>query len=254
MTSARRAESDLHPATRGFELAADAYERGRPDYPAAAIEWLVERLDLGPGRSVLDLAAGTGKLTRLLVPSGAEVTAVEPIAEMRAKIENARAIEGTAEAIPFPDASVDAVTVGQAFHWFRAEEALVEIHRVLRPGGGVALVWNTRDEREPLHAAVSEIIRPLEGGVPRRHKRDWREVVDESGLFTPCERTTFDHEQLADEDGFVERFTSISFVAAAPPEARAEVEARLRDLAHEAGTPIRLPYLTELYVAFRPLS
>jgi SAM-dependent methyltransferase len=251
MTSARRAESELHPATRGFALAAEAYERGRPDYPAAAVAWLVERFDLRPGRTVVDLAAGTGKLTRVLVPSGAEVIAVEPIAEMRALIENARALEGTAEAIPLPDASVDAVTAGQAFHWFRAEEALAEIHRVLRPGGGVALVWNTRDERHALHAAASELIRPLEGGVPRRHKRDWSAVVDASGLYTPCERTTFDLEQLVDEDGFVERFTSISFVAAAAPEARAEVETRLRALARDAGAPIRLPYVTELYVAFR---
>jgi SAM-dependent methyltransferase len=254
MTSARRAASDLHPATRGFQLAADAYERGRPDYPAAAIEWLAERLDLRPGRTLVDLAAGTGKLTRLLVPSGAEVIAVEPLPAMRAMIEGARVLEGTAEAIPLPDASADAVTAAQAFHWFRAEEALAEIHRVLRPGGGVALVWNTRDEGDPLHATVSDLLRPLEGAAPRRHKRDWGEVVDASGLFTPCERVTFDHEQVVDEDAFVERFTSISFVAAAPPDARAEVEAQLRALARETGTPIRLPYVTELYVAFRPLS
>lgn len=254
MTSARRAGSDLHPATRGFELAAEAYERGRPDYPAAAVAWLVERFDLRPGRTVLDLAAGTGKLTRLLVPTGAEVIAVEPIVEMRAMIANARALEGTAEAVPLPDASADAVTIAQAFHWFHAEEALAEIHRVLRPGGGLALVWNTRDERDPLQAAASEILQPLDEDVPRRYKRDWREVVDASGLFTPCERTTFDNEQLVDADGFVERFTSVSFVAAAPPDTRAEVEARLRALASEAETPIRLPYFTELYVAFRPLS
>ncbi|HEX3057452.1 MAG TPA: methyltransferase domain-containing protein [Gaiellaceae bacterium] len=254
MTSARRAGSDLHPATRGFELAADVYERGRPDYPAAAIAWLVERLGLRPGRTLVDLAAGTGKLTRLLVPSGADVIAVEPLAAMRALIENARVLEGAAEAMPLPDASADAVTVAQAFHWFRAEEALAEIHRVLRPGGGVALVWNTRDERDPLHAAVSELLRPLEGDAPRRHKRDWGEVVDASGLFTPTERAAFDHEQLVDENGFVERFTSISFVAAAPDDARAQVEARLRELARETGAPIRLPYVTELYVAFRPVS
>src|SRR5437868_2055643 len=254
MTSARRVGSDLHPDTRGFGLAAEAYERGRPDYPAAAIEWLVERFDLRSGRTVVDLAAGTGKLTRLLAPSGAEVIAVEPIAEMRTKIENARALEGTAEAIPLPDSEVDALTVAQAFHWFRAEEALAEIHRVLRPGGGLALVWNMRDERDPLHAAASELLRPLEGDTPRGRKRDWGEVMDASGLFTPTERVTFDHEQLVDEDGFVERFTSISFVAAARPEARAEIEERLRELAREAATPIRLPYVTELYVAFRPLS
>ncbi|MGH2971226.1 MAG: class I SAM-dependent methyltransferase [Gaiellaceae bacterium] len=250
MTSARRAASELHPATHGFELAADAYERGRPDYPAAAIDFLVERLDLGAGRTVLDLAAGTGKLTRLLVPSGAEVIAVEPISEMRAKIADARVLEGTAEAIPLADDSVDAVTVAQAFHWFRPDDALREIHRVLRPGGGLALVWNVRDERNPVQAAASEIMRPLEKDVPRRHKRDWREVLDDNGgLFTPAELVTFDHEQLVDEDAFVERFTSVSFVAAAPPDVRAEVEAKLRALAREAGAPLRLPYVTELYVA-----
>ena len=245
MTSARRAEPDLHPATRGFELAADAYERGRPDYPAAAIDWLVERLDLRPGRTVVDLAAGTGKLTRLLVPSGAEVIAVEPIAEMRAKIENAHVLEGTAEAIPLPDESTDAVTVAQAFHWFRAEEALAEIRRVLRPGGGLALVWNIRDERDPIHAAASAIMRPLEERVPRRAKQNWSDVIGAT------ETATFDHEQLVDEDAFVERFTSVSFVAAAPAEQRAEVEEQLRTLARDAATPIRLPYVTEIYLAFR---
>jgi SAM-dependent methyltransferase len=251
MTSARRAVSELHPATRGFELAADAYERGRPDYPAGAIVWLVERLGLRAGRTVVDLAAGTGKLTRLLVPSGAEVIAVEPIAEMRAKIERARALEGTAEAIPLPDASADAVTVAQAFHWFRADEALAEIHRVLRPGGGLALVWNVRDESDPIHAAVSDILAPLERETPRRHRHPWCEMLDASGLFSPCERETFEHEQLVDEEGLVERFTSVSFVAAAPPAECAEVERQLRALAREAGTPVRLPYRTELYLAFK---
>lgn len=245
MTSARRAESELHPATRGFGRAADAYERGRPDYPAAAIEWLIRKLDLRPGRTVVDLGAGTGKLTRMLVPSGAEVIAVEPIAAMRERIRDVRALEGTAEAIPLADASVDAVTAGQAFHWFRAEEALREIDRVLRPGGGLALVWNVRDEHNPLQAAATEIMRPLEEGIPRRHKRDWSEVIGAT------ERASFEHEQLVDEDAFVERFTSVSFIAAAPEEARIEVETKLRALVRDADRPIRLPYVTELYVAFR---
>lgn len=224
-------------------MAADAYERGRPDYPAAAIDWLTERLDLRPGRTVLDLAAGTGKLTRLLVPTGAEVIAVEPIEEMRAKIEGARVLAGTAESIPLGDASVDAVTVAQAFHWFRPDEALAEIHRVLRPGGGLALVWNVRDERHPLQAAASAIMRPLEEDVPRRHRRDWGQVIDAT------ETATFDHEQFVDEDAFVQRFTSVSFVAAAPAEQRAEIEAQLRALVLDAEGPVRLPYVTEIYLA-----
>lgn len=244
--------SDLHPATRGFGLAAEMYERGRPDYPAAAIDLLVERLDLRPGRTVVDLAAGTGKLTRLLVPSGAQVLAVEPIDQMRALIEGARAVEGTAEAIPLADASADAVTVAQAFHWFRTEDALLEIRRVLRPGGALALIWNTRDERHPVQAAISEILEPLGRDTPRRRKRDWQDVLDGSGLFTSCERATFDHAQELDEDGLVERFCSISFVASAPRDVYADIEARVRAVAREHGTPVRLPYVTELYLASAP--
>lgn len=247
---------ELHPATRGFGAAAAAYERGRPDYPAAAVRRLVERLDLRPGRTVLDLAAGTGKLTRLLVPSGANVLAAEPLPEMRAELEKrvhgVATLGGTAERIPLVDAYVDAVTVGQAFHWFRAETALPEIARVLRPGGGLALVWNTRQEKDPLQAAISAIIAPLTADTPRREHRDWRAVLDGSGLFAPCETALFRHRQTLDEDGFTERVLSISFVAAASRTVRDGVERQVRELARDAGTPLELPYVTELYLAFRP--
>ncbi len=137
------------------------------------------------------------------------------------------------------------MTVAQAFHWFKPDEALAEIQRVLRPGGGLALVWNVRDERDPLQAAVTAIMQPLEEDVPRRHRRDWRQVIDAT------ETATFDHEQLVDEDAFVERFTSVSFVAAAPAEQRVEIEAELRALVRDAARPIRLPYVTEVHLAFK---
>ena len=142
--------SSLHPtAEAGFTAAAEVYERARPGYPDEAVAWVAERLGIGPGRDVLDLAAGTGKLTRQLVPLGACIVAVEPIDAMRAQLERVvpgvEAVAGTAEAIPLPDASVDAVTCAQAAHWFRADEAAREIRRVLRPGGGLALLWNVRD-------------------------------------------------------------------------------------------------------------
>ena len=124
----------IHPtAAAGFSLGAAAYERGRPGYPAEAIGWLAEQLGLRAGRTVLDLAAGTGKLTRALVETGAEVVAVEPVDEMRAQLEAAvpaaRALAGTAEEIPLADGAVDAVTVAQAFHWFDRDAAFTEIHR-----------------------------------------------------------------------------------------------------------------------------
>ena len=245
--------SDLHPATRGF-AAADVYERGRPNYPAAAIARIIDTLELRPGRTVLDLAAGTGKLTRLLVPSGANVVAVEPVLEMRRELEKrvpaVAVLAGTAERIPVADGYVNAVTVGQAFHWFRADEALHEIHRVLRPGGGVALIWNVRDERDPLQAALSEIIDPLLGDTPRRTQRNWRTMLADSGLFERCERKLFEYEQELDEQGVVERVVSISFIAAAPQAVRDDVEARVRALVHGAAQPVRLPYMTEVYFGF----
>jgi SAM-dependent methyltransferase len=246
--------SELHPATRGFERA-ELYERGRPSYPRAAVDRMVSRLDLRPGRTLLDLAAGTGKLTRLLVPSGAALIAVEPVLEMRRALEQhvpeATALAGTAERIPLVDRSVDAVTVGQAFHWFRQEEALREIHRVLRPGGGVALIWNARDERHPVQAALSEVIDPLEADTPRRKQRDWRSLLADSGLFDRCERALFEHEQEVDEQGLVERVTSISFIATARQEVRDEVEERVRSIARAAQQPIKLSYMTELYLGYR---
>lgn len=245
--------SELHPATRGF-AAADRYERGRPDYPAAAVAAIVERLGLRPGRTVLDLAAGTGKLTRLLVPSGANVLAVEPVREMRAELEQRvrgiAVLAGTAERIPLTDAFVDAVTVAQAFHWFDHGAALREIRRVLVPGGGVALIWNARDERDPLQAALSEIIDPLEGETPRRQGHEWKTLLAQSGLFERTERLLFEHVQETDEQGVVDRVTSISFVATASADVRADVERRVRALVAGAKQPIRLPYMTELYLGF----
>jgi SAM-dependent methyltransferase len=246
--------SELHPATRGFE-SAELYERGRPDYPAAAIARIVERLDLRAGRTVLDLAAGTGKLTRLLVPSGANLVAVEPVRGMRVELERrvpgVLALAGTAERIPLAADFVDAVTVGQAFHWFRPDDALREIHRVLRPGGGVALIWNARDDRDELQSALSAIIDPLEAGTPRRGGGDWRAVLDGSSLFGPCEAALFEHRQTLDEEGLVGRVLSISFIATAPAGVRADVEQRVRELARQAGSRVVLPYVTELYLAFR---
>jgi len=107
--------------------------------------------------------------------------------------------------MPLTDRYVDAVTVGQAFHWFRRDEALREIHRVLRAGGGVALIWNARDERHPVQAALTEVIDPLERDTPRREQQEWRLLLADSGLFERCERALFEHEQVVDEQGLVDR-------------------------------------------------
>lgn len=248
--------TEIHwAAAQGFASAADVYERARPSYPDAAVAWLADRLGIGPGRDVLDLAAGTGKLTRLLTPFGARVVAVEPVAEMRAQLALAvpgvEALEGAAEAIPLPDASVDAVICAQAFHWFRHEDALREIHRVLRPGGGLALVWNTRDGGDPLQARIEEILEPFRRRFVRFADDEWRDTLRRSRLFAPEEERSWEHEELVSVDLVVERFASVSIVAALPAEERAELLARVRGAASAYAEPIRVPYVTEVYVADR---
>jgi len=241
-----------HPNSRSFELVADVYERARPEYPPEAVAWLAEQLGLGPGRTVLDLGAGTGKLTRALVPTGARVIAVEPgermLAELRRAVPGVEALQGAAEAIQLGDDSVDAITVGQAFHWFRHDEAVPELHRVLCPGGSVALIWNSRDQERPLQRELSELIRPLmpPARPPVGHSV---KALDESDLFGPVERRTFPFLQQLDEDRLVDRIASVSFVAAAPADARAELERRLRDIVAAEGGSVEFAYLTEVYVS-----
>jgi SAM-dependent methyltransferase len=244
--------SGVHAAAaRGFARSADAYDRARPEYPPAAVAWLADRLGLRPGRTVVDLAAGTGKLTRPLAATGADVIAVEPVAEMRARIGPAatRALEGTAEAIPLPDASADAVTVAQAFHWFDGPAALAEIHRVLRPGGGLAVVWNRRPLDDPVHAAIERTIAPYHRDEPRHRSGAWRTAFERTELFGPLEERTFHHARSHDADALADRVGSTSFIAALDDEPRERVIAEVRALA--ADGPVDLPYVCEAFVCDR---
>lgn len=237
----------IHPAAAtGFARSAEAYERARPDYPAAVLE----PLRLSPGLAVLDLAAGTGKLTRLLLEADAEVIAVEPIAEMRAALPaGARVLEGTAEAIPLADASVDLVTVAQAFHWFDGDAALAEIHRVLRPGGRLALVWNRRAEEAEINIAIDKLLEPHRLATPAHSGDAWRAAFDRTSLFGPLDEHVFENEQLLDADGMADRIGSISFIASLPDDERARVLTAARVLA--ADGPVTLPYRTQVQICRR---
>jgi SAM-dependent methyltransferase len=237
-------------AARGFARCAAGYDRGRPEYPAEAVAWLAERLGLGPGRRVLDLAAGTGKLTRPVLATGAEVTAVEPVAEMRARIgPGADVLDGTAEAIPLADGAADAVTVAQAFHWFDGEAALGQIHRVLRPGGALALVWNRRPLDDEVHAEIERLIAPHRGSTPARASGAWPNAFEHTTFFGPLEERTFEHGRPADADALADRIGSTSFVAALDDEPREEVLSGVRALA--ADGPVLLRYVCEVFTCDR---
>jgi SAM-dependent methyltransferase len=221
-------------AARGFARAPEAYERGRPMYPFAAVRRLVRELRIKPESTVLDLGAGTGKLTRLLAQLGADVVAVEPVDAMRQRlvetIPGMKALPGTAEAIPLEDDSMDAVTVGQAFHWFDGDAALAEIHRVLRPGTRLGLIWNVKDESVDWVRLLAEIIEPYRGSAPRVASGAWKEAFERTELFTPIERARFAFVHATDMDTVVARVTSISFIAALDSVVREQVVAQVREL------------------------
>jgi len=241
--------SRVHRAAAvGFARSADAYERGRPGYPEAAVRHLVAGL---PARAlVVDLAAGTGKLTRPLLDAGLRVIAVEPVAEMRAALPAAaRRVDGTAEAIPLATGTVDAVTVGQAFHWFDGDAALTEIARVLRPGGLLALLWNRRVEEDAVNRAIDELVDPYRADVPTHRTDAWRAAFARQAEFGPLDERVFENSQELDADGLEARVGSISFIAALEPGKRAEVLERARLLAGE-GTVI-VPYRTAVQICRR---
>lgn len=160
-----------------------------------------ERLGLEPGKTVLDVGAGTGKLTRAMTPIGARMVALEPVAEMRAVLERqvpeVEALAGRAEEIPLQGGSVDAIVAGQAFHWFHGQAALQEFHRVLRPGGRLGLIWNRRGGAQPLQQAIDAVIERYRGATPAYHSDAWRDAVQESSLLAPWMSATSPSSRLS---------------------------------------------------------
>jgi SAM-dependent methyltransferase len=247
-------------AAVGFDRAGAEYERGRPDYPEAAVAQLADELGIRPGRTALDLAAGTGKLTRALVSLGAGLIAVEPVAGMReqltASLPRVRALEGTAEAIPVGDGSVDAVLVAQAFHWFDTPVAAREIHRVLSPSGGLGVIWNSWDESVPWVAEVQRIVHRHAHDAPRQQTSGWAAELDATGLFTPLERATFPNIVRGGLDMLAARITSVSYVSSLPDDERDRVVDDIRQVvAHDPLTRDRdefeMPYTTTVAWARR---
>jgi SAM-dependent methyltransferase len=223
----------------------------RPSYRAEIVSWLVDRLRLGPAKTVVDVGAGTGKLTRQLVASGARIVAVEPLVEMRAQfalvLPNVEIVDGTAEALPLDDTSADAVTAAAAFHWFDLDRALPEFHRVLRPGGALAVVRNYRDLRDPVQASVQEIIGAY---VPdERAFEAWKPIMEATLYFDGPEIFETTHEQLVDADGLAERVGTTSYVARLPDEERADVLDRVRAVGAEQPEEVfAFRYRSDAYV------
>ena len=238
------------PLAQVFGRAAEDYERGRPDWPAEALDLVTEELSLGASAEVIDLAAGTGKLTRMLAQRFARVVAVEPDDDMRALISGAEALAGTAEDIPLPDRSADAVFCGEAFHWFDGAAALAEIARVLRPRGGLALMWNHGWDFEPelpeaLYARLGAIYeRAGRPGGPKYESGEWRKAFTGSHFEPLQERTVRRVVEEVDRDRVVCLWLSVSSVASLPEDERRELGNYLRGRLEPV---YRMPVVTDLY-------
>jgi SAM-dependent methyltransferase len=227
---------EVHPAAAvGFDREAATYARVRPSYPPQVIEVLATE-GVHPGARVCDLGAGTGIFTNLLVNAGYDVVAVEPTAGMRDEFASngphTEILDGTAEAIPLADGSVDAVTVAQAFHWFDAPAALAETHRVLADDGVLMLVWNVRDESVDWVRAVTDLVHERSGGRPYHDHREfsWSDVVARAGGFGPLQEMRFPNPVPSSPRLVVDRVRSTSFVAAMDRPAMDSLLAEVADL------------------------
>ena len=236
------------PRARSFGAAAADYERGRPEYP----ERVADVAGLPPSAEVVDLAAGTGKLTRLLVRRFARVVAVEPDDALRALIPSGDAVAGSAEHLPLPDASVDGVFCAEAFHWFDAPLAVAEIARVLRPGGSLVICFNAPAgaTEPPWPEEARDLVRrrrPAGGRLGGRHLVEegaWREPFAVEP-FEPLRFETAEHEHVQDTDGEIAHLLSISGLAVLPSEEREALRGELRAML--PATTWRMPLRTEIW-------
>jgi SAM-dependent methyltransferase len=243
------------PRRLTFGAHAEAYERARPAWPEEAARWLVP----DGAELVVELGAGTGKLTRAVASLGPRVVAVEPDPRMLAVLRSLglEGVEGSAEAIPFGDGVADAVVAGSSLHWFALEQALPEIHRVLRPGARFGFGWNHRDDRHPAIAAMSEAIYEAQARAPRGPRwrsREWATELGADGLFRDVERAQFEHVLELPREALHDHLMSYSGVAALSVDERKPVVSKVAALLDSDesvsghGT-LKLPFVVTAYRA-----
>ena len=244
------------PRRLTFGAHADAYERARPKWPEEAVRWLVPE----GAQLVVELGAGTGKLTRAVAALGVRIVAVEPDPRMLAVLRGLGldGVEGSAEAIPLGDGVADAVVAGSSLHWFELELALPEIHRVLRPGGRLGVGWNHRDDRHPAVARMGEAVYAAQARRPgpRWRSRDWPAELTANGLFRDVEQALFEHVHELPREALRDHLLSYSGVAALSEDERRRVLSEVAGLLDSdesvsSDARLRLPFVVSAYRAGR---
>jgi SAM-dependent methyltransferase len=233
----------LHPLAQQFAGVAEAYDRGRPGYPAEVVTIAAREFELHARDRVIDLGAGTGKLTTTLVAAGLDVVAVEPLEEMRARLPAVEVVAATAEELPFAAGELAAAFSADAFHWFDSDASAAELHRVLRPRGGVALLWHLPGwESDPpaWWSALVELLNGIRSGHPGFIGEQGREGFERHGGFEPFSHHTVHSAFTTDREGVLAYVQSISYVAGHPERDRVldDVRAIVRDV-EPHSSPIR---------------
>lgn len=246
----------LHPATQGFELAADLYQQVRPNYPQQLIK-LLSHLQLNQDSHVLDLGSGTGKFLPYLSHFNVQLYAADPIAEMLEQLQHlyphVQTVQAQSENLPFASQQFDLVSCAQSFHWFANTEALQEIHRVLKPQADLLLIWNQRDTEVDWVRAIADYLVDFEDGTPRFHAGTWQQVFQQQKLFHCVQETVFTHQQQGVVEQVVsKRLLSTSFIAKLSPIQQQQFKQHIEKIVFEhTGKQVQdeiiFPYKTYVY-------
>lgn len=241
----------------GYAQPKQSYEQGRPSYPKGAVTTLLHKINVTENSKVLEVGAGSGKFTKLLVSDFPNLTASEPVQGMidqfSINLPKTPIYKASAESLPFPDQIFDSVVCAQAFHWFDSKEALIEFSRVLKKRGTLGFIWNTKDTSYEWVAQLEGLIDDYQGETPRYKTGQWKSAFSSNPqIFSPLEKEIFSYEHEGTKETIIQRVLSTSFIAALPNAEKEKVKEKAEHILSQYFTnsnKMIMPYITEIYWA-----